>query len=177
MNAAKSRMSNYLNSVKPQKNPQKLLLDQAMPTRAQDRTYDNALALAVSPLSIMKHVKNGTLQQEHVKHLNALYPELVQHLQKKITARLMQAHLDEDSLPGKTKQAMALLLGSPLETWMTPQGIMAAQATFLPKQPPQGQQGQALNKPKKGTTNLGKSNSSYKTADQSAESDRSSRKD
>lgn len=171
LSAAKNRMSNYLGSLKPQKNQQKLAYDRAPDQQQQEKTYKNAVEMAAAPLSILKHIKDGTLQLEHIKHINSLYPELTSHLQKKLTARIMQSQLAEEAPSGKTKISMAMFLGSPLETYMTPQGIMAAQSTFLPKAPPQ----MPPAKNKKGTSNLGKSNNSYKTQAQAAESDRSSR--
>lgn len=174
MSSAKGRMSNYLNSIKPQSNPQKLPFDKAPDQKVQQRAYSNAVGLAAQPLSIMKSIKNGTLQLDDLKHLSSMYPELYQHLQKKMTERMMNAQLDDEVPKHKTKQALALFLGAPLESHMTPQGIMAAQATFAPQQTPQQVQ-QA--KGKKGTSNLGKSNKSYQTASESAESDRTNRKD
>lgn len=174
MSAAKGRMSNYLGSLKPQENPQKLPYDRAPIMTEQHKKYNNAIEIAAQPLSILNHIKKGTLRVEHIQHMNSMYPELTQHLQKKLTQRMMQSQLDEEAPSGKTKQSLALFLSSPLATYMTPQGIMAAQSTFAPRQTPQ--QGQQQSKNKKGTSNLGKSNKSYETADQSAESDRSGRK-
>lgn len=170
MTTARTRMSNYLSALKPQKNPQKLAFDRQPSSTQADRTYNRAIDIAVSPLSILNHIKSGSLQADQVKHLNSMYPEFSQHLQKKITEGIMKHQLNEEQLPGRVKQAMALFLGAPLEQWMTPQGIMSIQATFLPKQPPQ-----QAEKPKKGTGSLNKVSKDYKTVSQEAESDRSAR--
>lgn len=173
MNTAKGRMSNYLQSLKPQPNNPKLPFSRELPMKGHDRTYNNAIDIAAQPLSILNRIKDGTLRMEDIKHLNSMYPELVQHLQKQLTKRLMQAQIDDKSIPGKTQQSMSLFLGTPLAGWMQPQMIQAAQLALKPKQT--AQQGQQQAKTKKGTSNLGKSNKSYKTSDQAAESDRSSR--
>lgn len=170
MSAAKGRMSNYLNSLKPQDNPQKLPYDKAPDQKDQHKAYNEAVGIAANPLKVLNHIKDGSLQLDHMKHLNSMYPELTQHLQKKITKRMLQSQLDDEQPKGRVKQAMALFLGAPLETYQTPQGIVAAQSVFAPKQTPQ----QA--KTKKGTTNLGKSNKSYQTPEQAAENYKSNRK-
>lgn len=174
LSASKSRMSNYLNSIKPRSNTPKLPFDRKPDDKVQNKVYDNAIRLAAAPLSILKHVKDGTLQAEHMRHMNGMYPDLVQHLQKKVTKRMMESQLDDEKPSYKTRQAMAIFLGSPLAQYQTPSGIQAAQQSFQGSQTPQ--QGQQQAKTKKGTSNLGKSNKSYQTATESAESDRSGRK-
>jgi hypothetical protein len=121
----------------------------------------------------MNHIKNGTLQPEHMTHMNSMYPELTSYLQKQLTQRIMNSQLDNESLPGKTQRSLSMFLGAPMASNLTPQSITAAQMAFAPKQTPQQSQQQA--KTKKGTSNLGKSNKEYKTVSQSAEADRGSR--
>lgn len=174
LNAAKGRMSNYLNAMKPNSNAPKLPFDRKPDNKVQDKAYDNAVTIAAAPLSVLKHVNDGTLQAEHMRHMNNMYPELTQHLQKKLTKRMMEAQIDDKKPSFKTRQAMAIFLGSPLAQYQTPQGIQAAQQSFQGVQTPQ--QGQQQAKTKKGTSNLGKSNKSYQTASESAEADRSGRK-
>lgn len=174
MNAAKGRVSSYLSSMKPQPNPNKLTYDKAPSTDISDRSYDNALNLAAAPLTVLKHIKNGTLQAEHMRHMNAMYPEVTKHLQQKLTAKIIQAKMDEEQPSYKTRMAMSLFLGSALDSTMTPAGIQAAQATYIPNQTLK-MPGSPQGKTKKGTSNLGKSNKQYNTADQAAESDRSAR--
>lgn len=173
MSEAKGRMSNYLNSLKPQKNTPKLPYDKPMDQKSQNRTYDEAVHMAAAPLSVLKHIKDGTLQIRHLKHMNGMYPELTKHLQKKLTARLMQSQLEGDHPKGATKQALAMFLGAALETYQTPQGIMAAQSTFAKSQPQQQQDGTM--KGKQGKAAINKLPGSYKTPGQAAESDRANR--
>ncbi len=175
MTAAKARISNHLTGIKPQVSPQGLPFDKRTMNPQQEKAYDKALNIAVAPLSILKHIKDGTLQASDMAHMNSMYPELTKHLQQKLVDRIVHAQDEGEHPSGHVKQAMALFLGAPLEGWMTPAGIVAAQATFAPKQTPQ--QGQQQGKTKKGTTNLGKSNKSYKTASQAAEADTTSRKE
>lgn len=173
MNQAKGRISNYLNSIKPQPHQSKLPFDHKPDTRDADKTYNNAIEIAAAPLSVLNHVKDGTIQADQIKHFTSLYPELHSHLSKKLTEGVMNAQLDEEKMPYKTRQALSLFMGVALDSTMTPGSIMAAQTAFAPKQspePPPPKKSKSSN-----TNKLGKEAKSYKTVDQAAESDRSSR--
>lgn len=165
MSSAKGRMSDYLNSLKPQKNPLKLAYDRPMNQKDQEKIYDEAVKVAAAPLSVLDHIKQGTLQTRHINHLNSMYPELSNHLKKKLTSRMLKSQLDGERPKGRTEQALALFLGAPLTTYQTPQGIMAAQSTFQTAQAPQQQEAQ--NKTKKGTAPLSKMAKIYETSEQS----------
>ncbi len=174
LSATKGRVSNYLNSIRPLPPVNKLIFDKQSKDPIQQKTYENALNIANQPLSILKHIQDGTLQVEHVKHLSQMYPEVHDHLSNKITERLVD-HQDEGTKPSyKVRQGLSLFLGAPLETMLTPDGIQAAQQGFMPKASPQGG-AQSQGKTKKGTSSLGKDNKTYRTASQAAESDRISR--
>lgn len=139
LNAAKARVSNYLNSVRPVKNPNKLPFDSEHKDHQKDREYDKVLDLANQPLSILKHVKNGTLLPKHMKDFSSMYPELHQHLSKRMTEQIAQNHMDEEKKPPyHVRQALSLFLGSSLDSTLTPAGIQAAQGVFI-KQKAQNQ--------------------------------------
>lgn len=173
--SAKSRVSTYLTSLKPQSIQQKLPYDKAMPSAPAERAYNRAVEIAAAPNSILKHIKDGTLLAEHVKHMTSMYPELTSHLQKKLTERMMESQLEEEHPSYKTKMAMSMFLGSALESNMTPGGIQAAQMTYAPKASPQPGPGQNKSGVKKGTSTLGKSNKEYSTLSQAGEQDRTVR--
>jgi hypothetical protein len=173
MQSAKSRVYNYLKSLKP--TPQLgLAFDKKTPTAKQERTYSNALDLATNPLSILSHAKNGTITGEHVSHMTQMWPELSNHLSKKIQEHITKQQLSGEKPPYKTRQGLAMLLGQPLESAMSQPSIAAAQGTFMPKAPNTPAQGQG--KLQRGTSKLGsKTNSMYKTQAEAAETDRISR--
>lgn len=167
LTSAKVRMSDYLKQLRPQE-PQQMMYDTKHRDATKERTYRSALSIANAPLSVITHLKHGTMTLEHVKHLNSMYPELHDHLSKKLTETMMKHQYDEEKRPSyKIRQGLAMFMGSPLDSTMTPQSITAAQATFQPQQPQQPQQGQ---KNKKGTGSLSKFSKDYQTASQSRES-------
>lgn len=172
LNAAKGRVSNYLSSIRPMKNPSKLPFDPTPNLSEQDKTFNNAVSIAAAPLSILKSLKNGDIRAEDIKHFTSMYPELHQYLSKRFTEGIMNHQLEDEKLPYKTRQALSLFMGTALDSTMTPQAIMAAQSVFAPKQAPMPQ---GDKKSKGSPSKLGKEAKSYKTTDQAAESDRANR--
>lgn len=164
LGAAKMRISNYLNSVKPQMAP-KLPFDKSVPNKEMDRAYDRALDVAVQPLVVLNHIKDGSLTPDMMKHLTGLYPEVYNHLSRKITERAMQAQHDGEKPSYKTRQAMSLFLGAPLDSTMTQSSIQSIQSIFS-KNKPQAQP-QQQGKQKKSPNKLEKLSSQLQTPDQS----------
>jgi hypothetical protein len=173
MQAARSRVSNYLSSLSPNSNPPKLPFDAAPQNKEQDRKYNRALDLANEPMSVLNHVKNGTLTPETLKHFVSMYPELHNHLSKEITKRISQAQLDDEKPVYKTRLAMGLFTGVNMDSTMTPQAIISAQP--VPQQPQPPTATTPGNRPKRSTSSLNKLPNQYKTPTQAADSDRSGR--
>lgn len=164
LQAAKGRMSSYLNSLKPQKNMPKLAFDSEPDTRQQEKSYKRALKTAANPLHILDKVKNGTIEPEDVGHLKNLYPELSETLQKKVTEQITKAQMNGKKPSYKVRQGLSLLMGIPLSGEMTPQNMMAAQATFQNKKDQQ----QASGQPQKKLSAIGKSYESNLTPSEAA---------
>lgn len=167
LGAAKSRINNYLNSVRPQAVSPKLPFDEHMENKEHDRSYGRALDIANKPLSVLDHIKGGTLEPEHVKHMQGLYPELADHLRQKIAGKITDAQMANEKPPYHVRQGLSLFMGSALDSNLTPQNIMAAQSTFAAqKMPPMPG---AMGKPKKGTASLENEPNQYRTSAQSAQ--------
>ena len=166
LGTAKTRMSNYLSSIMPQDNAPKLAFDKKADQSKQERSYDRALGIAVQPLSVLNHIKEGTLQVEHLQHLQAMYPELHDHLQKKVTEQISQAQLDGEKPSHSVQRGLSMLLGTPLNSNFTQPNIAAAQAVFA--QLKASAPAQMPVKSKKGTSTLTKAAGQYATADQAA---------
>jgi hypothetical protein len=80
------------------------------------------------PISVLSHVKKGTLRNEHIETLGAVYPHLYDEMKKKVTE-----HMDPEkakSLPYGTKVSLAKFMGQPMDASMTPQSIMSNQAAL-----------------------------------------------
>lgn len=160
LNAAKARVSTYLNSQRPIPNPMKLPYDKEIKDRQKERQYNQTLDLANNPLSIIKHMKHGTLLPKHVQDFKSMYPELHEHLSKKITEKIMKGQLkDEKKPPYKTRQAMSMFLGSNLDSTLNQPNIMAAQNVFV-------MQKQQMAVPQKSTQALNKMGKNSMTPEQ-----------
>lgn len=160
---ARGRMSTYLRSLQPQQQAPSLSFDSPPDTREQKRSYEKALLIAAQPLSVFGHIAKGTLEPEHIQHLNAIYPEVSNQMQKKLTENIMLMQLSGERPSYKTRQGLTLLLGAPLSSEFVPANIQAAQAVFIPAEATQ----QPGAKPTKLKQSLSKSAKSHMTDDQS----------
>ncbi len=165
--AAKGRMFNYLNGLRPGGNQPRLPFDRAPDTRQQQKTYDRALDIAASPLSIMHAVNSGRITPSDVAHFRALHPEIDGLLQKRLTERILRSQMSGEKPSFKVRQGLSLLMGTALSAEFTPQSIAAAQAVF--RAMPQPDPNQPQDAPKKNTSKLSKSSQAFLTDDQSRE--------
>ncbi len=170
---ASLQVKQYLSKLKPNSVTLGPLDKQMPPDRMQELRYQKALNIAAQPNLIYQKIKDGTLQATDIQDLDGMYPAMRQQMAQKLTNDMINHTSVGGTIPYKTRMAISLFLGQPMDMSMQPTSIQAAQATYQKPQSPQ--QGQQQGKTKKGTTTLGKSNNSYKTVTQEAEADRSSR--
>lgn len=167
LNAAKGRVSNYLNSIRPLKDQPQLPFDKPPVQKEIQRSYDKALTLAISPSSILDRMNDGSLNMEHMKHFTSMYPEVHKYLSSEITNRITEAQLKKEMPPYKKRQAMSLFLGASLDSTFTPQSIATIQGLYAMNKAVQ--QNQTPIKNKKGTSTLSKGPNSYLTGTQARE--------
>ncbi len=162
----------YLNNLKPVPTQTSPLDKPIEPTKMQEARYNRALTIAQQPAVVLQHIKDGTLQTTDIQDLEGMYPALRAQMAQKLTNEMINRHSDEEPVPYKTRVSVSLFLGQPLDTSMLPTSIMAAQPQPVP--PPQQQPGKVKSKGSS-TQKMGKTNNSYRTPNQAAESDRSGR--
>lgn len=162
---------NYLNSLRPNTTKQNPLDSDIEPNQIQKNSFDNALRIAQQPLLVLKDIREGNITTTDIGHLNALYPGLYDRLKSKIGQEMISAVHDEKVIPYKTRLGLSIFLGQPLDSTMTPQGIMAAQPKVA--QAPQQQQPQA--KGPHSMKNITKYASQFQTPGQAREADRTSK--
>lgn len=168
LQTAKGRINNYLNSVRPQPPVGKLPFDSDIKDKKKERSYDKALDLAIKPLSILNHVKDGSLSPEHMQHFTKLYPELHGYLSKKMTEKITQDQMKEQRPSYKLRQSLSMFLGTPLDSTMTPMAIQAAQSVYAQKRANQAQAPEQK-VTAKGAQALSKAPQAYKTSGQALE--------
>lgn len=146
---------NYLASKKPQSIKMGVLDPKIPPHPSEEAAYNRTLQIAESPLSILSHVKKGTLQPKDMVDLKTLYPGLHENISQKVQHAMIDHLAKEGAIPYKTRAGLGILLGQPVDSSFTPTAMMAAQATFFHQMSPQTAQGNV--KKKKGTSAIGKS--------------------
>lgn len=168
LGSAKGRINNYLNQKRPQTITSRLPFDEHVPDKQKERSYDKAIDIANKPLSVLDHIKNGTLDSDHVEGINGMYPELSNHLRKKLTEAVTKAQMDEEKPSYKVRQGLSLFMGAALDSNLTAQNIMAAQQTFFQQKNNQQAAAQPM-KPKKGTGSLENAPDQYRTSSQASQ--------
>jgi hypothetical protein len=150
-----ARTSQYLNSLRP--NPTRNSpLDPEPVISAQDKAkYDQALSLAEQPLSILSHIKDGTLTSSHMVHMQNLYPTLLGRIRQEMLDKTVDHISDGNEIPYHQKMALSKFMGQPLETSMTPQSIQTIQGA-LTGGVMQQQAAQQMPKQKRNQTGLNK---------------------
>lgn len=168
LNAAKGRVSGYLNSLRPLPNQQKLPFDDDMKDKEKSRQYDKAVDLAANPLTILNHVNQGTLTPDHMKHFSSMFPESYRVLSKEMTKQIMDSQLKGKKPPYGKRLAMSLFLGTNLDSTLTPLAVQTIQGLYAQNKMQAQQQmaTQGQSKPKKSAINAEKAANPYLTDDQ-----------
>lgn len=158
---------NYLNSLRP-KEDRAMPLDQKVSVSPMAKAqYERALSIAESPLQVLQDVKEGSVTPSDIITLRTLYPGLYERMGDKLNTAMMDHLSDDEPIPYKTKMGMSLFLGQPLDSTMTPAGLMAIQSTAMAQRQDQQQSmPQAQGKPKGSMKALDKYAQSSMTPDQ-----------
>ena len=146
--ALASTATDYLNSIKPKEikaNPH----EKPIPNdKMEEASYQRALDLAEHPLSVLNHVKEGTLVPSDVVEISTLYPHLYAGMKEQAFEAVLTAESNDKEIPYKQRQSLSLLLGQPLDFTQTPDAMRAIIASAGPQQ----MQQQSKNQPKKATS-------------------------
>jgi hypothetical protein len=172
--ATTQRAVMYLNSVRPNNEPQSPL-DPKMPLNdVQKDDYDRALQIAEQPLAILGHMANGTMTPKDVQALQAIHPNVYKALAERMIAGIMEKQQKKQEIPYTARMQMSMFLSTPLDSTMRPMSIMGAQMKSgrnepeTPQMPAQG--GKKLTAAS--ANGLSKMSKSYQTAIQARESAR-----
>lgn len=126
--ASAARVVNYLASIKPDTQP-KMALDSKRPANAVDTAaYNRALDIAQQPMVVLSHLGQGRLTPNDVIAMRTMYPSLYQTLSQKLTGAIADTVAAGKVVPYQTRLGLALFLGQPVDSTMTPEAIQAIQA-------------------------------------------------
>lgn len=140
-----SRAVEYLNSIKPKEFQAGPLDPKIPPAKYQQDNYNRALQIAEQPLSILHHIKHGTIVPQDIMTLKSIYPDLYSHLSNKFTESVAHSISKKNPIPYNTRISMGLFMAQPMDSTMTPSAIMSAQpqATQNQMNPPPKSQGKS----------------------------------
>lgn len=127
----------YLASKIPQTGQTSPLDSKPTVSAAERAKFARYVQIVERPASILQHVKNGTLVPEHIEAITAVYPRLLQEMQKKVADELMnfRAKYPKKAIPMRLQSSLSLFLGSDLSSALNPQSMIKNQAALAPKQP------------------------------------------
>lgn len=128
LNTAVMRGQQFLMGKLPQPQNSLPLSHEHRPSNTAMARFSHYYETVSDPLSVLTHVKKGTLRNEHIETLATVYPRLYEEMKKKITE-----HMDPESakgLPYAKKLAIAKFMGQPMDASMLPQSILANQAAL-----------------------------------------------
>lgn len=166
MQSSKANIEKYLHALRPQENEPRLAFDAKPDQTQKKKSYDKALHIAANPLNILHEINHNTIENEHVHHFKAMFPELDHHLQNKITEKVIEAQLKGKKPSYQMRQGMSKYLGVPLSSEMSQQNINAAQSIFQSSQHNQTPAPETNSKSKKGSPSLSNSDQSFLTGNQ-----------
>lgn len=128
LNASVMRAQQFLQSKLPQPGTSLPLSMEHKPSRTAMAKFNHYYETVNDPISVLSHVKKGTLRNEHLEALGTVYPHLYEEMKKKVVE-----HMDPEKarkLPYGTKVSIAKFMGQPMDGSMLPQSIMANQAAL-----------------------------------------------
>lgn len=126
------RALQYLNAKLP-KPVSELIGDQEHePSKTEKREWMGAHDLVNDPISVLDHVRHGTLTPHHMEALTQVHPELLDEMRQKVMEHMEPSKVKK--LPSTTKSALGLFLGSPVSEAHTTQSIMMNQMSLQTNQ-------------------------------------------
>ncbi len=170
MGMTASNAVGYLNSLRPNTDKQGPLDSTPKVDKTKQSEYDRALDIAQQPLIVLKNVKDGTVTSKDIEHLKSLYPDLYSSMTSQLMDHIVSKENDEEPLPYKTRLALSLFMGQPLDSTMSQQATQLIQMSFaMPHTQPGAQQSP---KTQHSMNGLSKMASNYQTPQQARMADK-----
>lgn len=148
-----ARASQIINSLKPNTGKSAPLDPVKILSSTEKAKYREMLIIAEQPLSVMKHIKDGTITPQQVQMMSTLYPGLYNNLKNKLTSELIDHTSKGGEVNYRTKLGLSAFLGQPLESSIMPYNMLVNMNVGKPSSGVQQRNGgpssgskQALNK-------------------------------
>lgn len=170
LSATSAQAVQYLNSLRPSRQPSSPLDSAPVPSKTEKAAYNNALDIANNPMIVLEKVKNGTITPQDLKTLTAVAPSLYQSMSQQLTNEMMDHLSKHRPVPYNTRIGLSLFLGQPMDSTMKPENIISAQPSASAENKRQQSPQTPPNKPLgKGKATLGKAANAAMTSEQARE--------
>lgn len=138
------RAVKYLAASAPQlKSPYPLGEDFTI-SKADLHVFAERVYTVNNPTVIMDELRAGTIVPAHLEAVATVYPKLYQEMQQSVLTQLNNAVSKKKDIPYKTRNMLSMFLGKDLDASITPQSVLANQASLAQSQMTQGSQNQAM---------------------------------
>lgn len=131
LHLAAARATQFLASKLPQQAAQAPLSMKTKPSSTEIAVFNRYYDTVEKPLSVLQHVKAGTLTKEHIETLQTVYPKLYTEMQhallNKLSTKMMK---NPETIPYQTKLMSSIFLGQDLVNSLSQPNISSAQQAF-----------------------------------------------
>lgn len=118
----------FLNSKLPKPATNMPLSAKYEPSDAEKSKFLRYYNAVNDPVSVLADIRHGALSNESMEALQAVHPDLLADMRKKLAGELSSKK--EAAYPAAVKLAIGKFMGSPMSPSMTPAAIMANQASL-----------------------------------------------
>lgn len=167
-----ARAMQFLQSKLPPKSDSLIEDRKSEPSETQKRQFLQYHETLNDPISVLDHVKNNTLTQNHLDALEAVYPDLHQEMKKKMLDKLIETKSEGKSLNYKARNSVSQFLGQPLDSTQTQPMMASIIAANAPKSPPPAPVGGQKKVSKSTASTMEKSTALLQTPDQARAANR-----
>lgn len=120
----------FLNAQRP-KESQALAFDTPQkPLPEQNSQWKRTLSIAQQPLHTMKLLNEGRLTHQDIQTVSTLYPSFYQSMKNELMNSVIDAKDKGIKVPYDKRTSLALFMGEPLDSTMTPESIQSIQAVY-----------------------------------------------
>jgi hypothetical protein len=137
VNIAGARAVGFLSSKLPVQPPASPFSEPYKPSPTEIAIFNRAHQAVTDPLSVLQHIKNGTLTHEHVEAIQATNPQLYAKMQNEIMDQLTSGRGKD--LPYSKKLMLSMFTGQDLTNGLKPQNIAMSQSILAAQAQPNQQ--------------------------------------
>lgn len=166
-----SRMADFLASKVPPTGKLGPLNPERTPSRDEISKFNHYARTVDNPLSVLPHVRNGTLLPQHVEALQSIYPDLYGQMRQEMMGKISEfvSKRPVTDIPYKMRIGLSKFMGENLDSALNQPNLMNNQVALASTQAQkQDQDAQALKPSKSGMGKMKNSVSTQTRAQQTA---------